>query len=255
MDQQHLGGVADGGAAGFGVFDDVQRHVLVGAFIHIDMADAGTGLDAGHQCILDTGVDEAGTAPGNQQIHQAHGLHQHVDAVAAGVLNHAHAVLGQSCRRQSLPQSVGDGVGRGEGFLAAPENADIAALQGQCRRVGGDIGAALVDDGHHAHGDGGLFNAQAVGPLDGFQNLPHRVRQLRHLTDTLHHAVDAGRVQPQPVQHHLGHGPPGGGHVLLVGQQNVRLMVQQRVGHGGKGLVLLFRGGPQQGRTSGLGGL
>ena len=254
MHQQHLGGVADGRAAGFGVFDNIQRHILIGAFIHIDMADTGTGLDAGHQGVLDTGVDKAGTAAGNQQIHQAHGLHQHIDAVAAGVLNHAHAVLGQSCRRQSLPQSVGDGVGRGEGFLAAPEDADITALQGQGRRVGGDVGAAFVDDGHHAHGDGGFFNPQAVGPFDGFQNPAHRLRQRRHLADTLHHAVNTGRVQPQPVYHNLRHGPSGGGHILLVGQQNVRLMVQQRVGHGGKGLILLFCGGPQQGRTSSLGG-
>ena len=255
MDQQHLGSIADGGAAGFGVFNDIQCHILVGAFIHIEMADTSTGLDAGYQGILDAGMDETGTAAGNQQIHQPHGLHQHVDAVTAGILNHTHAVLGQSCRRQPLPQSVGDGVGRCKSFLAAPEDADITALQSQGCRVGGDVGAALVDDCHHTHGDGGFFNAQAVGPLDGFQNPAHRVRQRRHLADTLHHAVDAGRVQPQPVYHNLRYGPSGGGHILLVCQQNVRLMVQQRVSHGGKGLVLLFCGGPQQGRTSGLGGL
>ena len=46
--QQHLLGVADAGAAGFGVFHDVQGHILVGGFLDVYMANAGAGGNAGH---------------------------------------------------------------------------------------------------------------------------------------------------------------------------------------------------------------
>ena len=66
VNQQHFLRVAHAGAAGFGIFDDGQGHVLIGAFIHIHMADAGAGGDAGDSGILHAGIDQSRAAPGDQ---------------------------------------------------------------------------------------------------------------------------------------------------------------------------------------------
>ncbi len=47
VDEADFLGVADAGAAGFGVLNDLQCLGLVGTVIHKDVADAGAGLDAG----------------------------------------------------------------------------------------------------------------------------------------------------------------------------------------------------------------
>ena len=87
VDQQGFLGVAHAGTAGFGVLHNAEGHVQVGCRIHIDVADAGAGLNAGDGGILHTGADQTGTAPGDQQIHQAVRRHQFVGAGVAGILN------------------------------------------------------------------------------------------------------------------------------------------------------------------------
>ena len=52
----------------------------------------------------------------------------------------------------------GDGAGAAVGFLSAAEHTDVAALDGKRRSVGGDVGAALVDDGDDTHRHGGFFD-------------------------------------------------------------------------------------------------
>ena len=85
----HLLGVADAGAAGFCVLDDVQCFGKVGSVVYIDMADAGAGLDTGHLGVLHAGTDEPCTAAGDQQIHIAYGGHQSVGRGMGGVLDQA----------------------------------------------------------------------------------------------------------------------------------------------------------------------
>ena len=256
MDQADFLGVADAGAAGLGVLDDVQGLVLVGGVVHVDVADAGAGLDAGHLGVLDTGADQPRAAPGDQQVHIAHRLHQGVGGGAGGVLDQADGVGGQAGGRHPLAQGVHDGLAAPPGFLAAAQHAGAAALEGQGRRVAGDVGAALVDDGDDPHGHGGLFDHQAVGPLDAAQHRPHRVGQGGHLPDALGHAVQALVVQGQAVQHHFRDVPPGGVQVGGVGFQNGRAAggVLQGGGHAQQGAVALFGAGNADGPPGVAGG-
>ena len=119
MHQTHFLGVAHTGAAGLGVLNDVQRLVQIGSVVHVHMADAGAGLDAGDFGVLHTGADEPGTAAGDQQVHIAHSGHQGVGRSVGGVLDQAHRRFGQTGLAQALPQSGDDGVGTAPGFLAA----------------------------------------------------------------------------------------------------------------------------------------
>ena len=96
MYQAHFLGIAHAGAAGFGVLNDIHRHVQVGGFVHIYMADAGPGLDTGYRGVFHTGADQPGTAAGNQQIHQTVCRHQLVGGSVGSVLNQADGTFRQA---------------------------------------------------------------------------------------------------------------------------------------------------------------
>ena len=215
--QQNLLGVADAGAAGLGVFDDVQRHVEVGALLHIDVADAGARGDAGDGGLPDAGADQPGPAAGDQQVHIALRRHKRPGALTGGVLHEVDRVFGdaQGCQRRA--QGVHDGVGAAEGLLPAAQDADAAAFQRQRRRVAGDIGAAFVDDGDDAHRHRDLRDAQAVRADVLLQHPAHGVRERGDIADALRHAGDALRRQAQAVQHHVADRARGGVQVRGVG--------------------------------------
>ena len=76
VDEQDLGRVADGRAARFCVFHDIERHIEIGALVNIDMADARAGLDARHDRVLDARADEARPAARDEQVNIARGCHE-----------------------------------------------------------------------------------------------------------------------------------------------------------------------------------
>ena len=123
------------------------------------------------------------------------------------------------------------------GLLAAPEHTGGTRLQGQGGGVGGDVGAALVDNSDDTHGYRRLFHHDAAGALHPLENSTHRVREGGHLPDALGHACDALRAEGQPVQHDLGDGAAGGLQVGLVGGQNGLLMLHQRVSHSQQSVI------------------
>ena len=238
INEQHFLRIADTGAAGLSIFDDLQGHFLVGGALHIHMADAGSGGDAGNGGIFHAGIDQTRAAPGDQQVDKAVGSHQRIGAAAGGVLHQIYRVFRDSHGFQARFQRGYDGIGAAEGLLTAPEDTDIAAFQGQGCRIGGDVGTAFVDNGDDTHGHGGFLNFQAVGTDVLLQNRAHRVRKLYHIPDALGHTGDSSRGQGQPVQHHIGHGAPGGLQVQCVGSQNGFFSGNQRGGHGLQSCVL-----------------
>ena len=250
--QQHLLRVADGGTAGLGVFDDVQGLVLVGGGVHEDVADAGAGLDAGHLGVLHAAADQPRAASGDQQIHEAHRLHELIGAVVAGILHEAHQLRREPRVLKPQMDGVHDGGVGAEGLPPAAEDHRVAALQRQHRRVGGDVGAAFKDDGHHAQGHGGLLDHDAVGALDPSNHLALRVRQLHHLPHALGHAGDALRRQGQTVDHHAAVAVLRGLHVLPVGGEDVLLLAEEPFGDALQSGVLAFSG-CGEGRQRGLG--
>ena len=121
-----------------------------------------------------------------------------------GVLNQIDASLGETSCLEACPQSLGNGVGAAPGIFSAAENADVAAFQTQSCCIAGDVGAALVNDGYHPHGDGGLLDDHAVA-VDGlFSNLSRGIRQLNQRQYTVCHGLDALFCQQETVHHHGG---------------------------------------------------
>ena len=245
-----FGRVADRGAGGLGVDGDSGGHLHVGGGVHIDVAVAGAGLNHRDGGVGHHRADEAGPAAGDEDIHVLVELHQGQGGFPGGVLDELDGIGGQAAGAQALPQSGDDGHIGADGFLAAPEDHGVARLDAQGGGVGGDVGAGLINDAHHAQGDAGFLNFQAVGTAVALRHLAHRVIQGGDIENALAHAADAVRGQGEAIQQGGMHpGGLGGGHVLPVGRQDIVGMGGQGSGHGGQGLVLT--GGAGHGQQAG----
>ena len=71
------------------------------------------------------------------------------------------------------------------------------------------------------------------------QQKPHRIGQLRHIPDALCHPRQPGGIEHQPVQHHRRDGTGSRFQIGGVRRENLRLMIQQRIGHGLQRVVFL----------------
>ena len=94
-DKADLLRIADGWPLRFGILDNAQCHLLVGACIHIYGADARACLDAWDGRIFHTVADQPGTAARDQQVYQPFGLHELHRAFMADVVNN----IDQFCRQ------------------------------------------------------------------------------------------------------------------------------------------------------------
>ena len=238
MHQTHLLGVAHRGATGLGVDDDGQCLLQIGVLIHIHMADTGTGLDTGNGGVLHTAADQARPATGDQQIHQPVGPHQIGGALVAGVVHDVDDLRIPSGGGNALLQGLHDGLGGAVGLPAAAQNADVAALHRQRRRIGGDVGTALIDNGDEAHGHLLLADGHAVGPGDLRQDAARVIRQGRQGPDALCHTRQSLFIQIQPIQHHIADGSPCLLHVPAVLRQNGGGAGHETVRHGPQQSVL-----------------
>ena len=195
------------------------------------MAETGAGFDAGHGGIFHAGADQSGTATGNQQVYLAGGGHQCLCGGTRGVLDQKYAVRGEARAGQTIPQCGDDGGSTAQCLMAAAQYAHVATFYRQRGGVGGDVGAALVNDGNHTHRHGLFLNDQPVGQDVGFQHTAHRVGQGGNITHTFGHGADAVDTQCQPVQHHRGAGAAGVFHIQPVSGQNVVHVGFERIGH------------------------
>ena len=178
-----------------------SANALMTAVGYVDLLIPRGGAGLIRACVQNAKVPciQTGTAARDQQIHIAYSGHQSVGRSVGGVLNQADRCLGQTGLFQALPQGCDDGVGTAPCFLAAAQDTGIAALDGKGSGIAGHIGAALVDNGDHAHGHSRLFNDKPVGALHPVQHPAHRVGQGRYLPDALRHGFNARCGQGQTV--------------------------------------------------------
>lgn len=103
----------------------------VGVAIYVDVTDSGAGLNAGDLGLVDTGLDQRGAAPGNEQINIAHGLHEFIGAGPSGVGDQTDQGSGQVMLCRALVQGGHDGGVGVNGLLPAPQDADASRLEGE----------------------------------------------------------------------------------------------------------------------------
>ena len=131
-------------------------------------------------------------------------------------------------------------MGTAIGLLTATQHAGAARLQGEGGSIGGDVGAAFIDDGDDAHGDADALHLQAVGQGILRNDAAYGVGQCHHLADAFRHVGNAPLRQGEAIQHHLGDVTAGSLHIKGVGCQNLCRSLLQGVRHGEEGMVLLL---------------
>ena len=102
---------------------------------------------------IDAMGDKARTAARHKDVDHAAQAHEHVGRGTIGRLDDADASGGHAGRNRRIVQHMRDGgAGLGRQGTAA-QHAGVARLQADARSIGGDVGARLVNDGHHAERD------------------------------------------------------------------------------------------------------
>ena len=232
MDKADLLGVADGGAAGLGVFDDFHGLVEVGVLVDIDVADARSRLDAGDGRVFDAGADQPRPAARDEQVDKSLRAHQLVRALVARVLEDVEDVRVAARGGDALLERGGDGLRAADGIAPAAQDADVAALDGKRRRVGGDVRTALIDDRDKPQRHLLFIDRHAVRALHLGEDPPRVIGQLRHGAHAVRHRVDARGVEPQAVEHHVGDFPARGVHVEGVAAQDLVRVPLEALRHG-----------------------
>ena len=245
-------GIADRGAAGLGVFNDAHGLIEVGVLIDVDVADARSGLNAGHGGVAHAGTDEPCAAARDEQVDEPFGLHDLRGALVAGVLDDVDDVRITAGGDDALLERRDDGLGRVEGLLAAAEHADVAALDGERRRVGRDVRPALVNDRHKAERHLLFIDLHAVGVVDLRKDAPRVIRQRHSCADTVSHGINTPAIQIEPVEHDVRDVTARGVHVLGVAAQDRVALCLQAVGHGGENAVFVLGRGVADARPRGL---
>ena len=96
LHQQGLGGVADAGALGLGVYHYGLRHGVICALVDVDVAVAGTCLEYRHGGLLNRVVDEPRAAARDDEVDITAQSEHLVDHVVALLLDEADGVGGDA---------------------------------------------------------------------------------------------------------------------------------------------------------------
>ena len=117
--------------------------------------------------------------------------------------------------------------------------AALPDFQAQPRRVGGDVGARLVNDADHAERHAHAADADAARALAQVGDGADRIGQARDLLQALGHGLHAGGGEREPVeQRRLEAMGARLGHVLGVGGEEARRVAPYRGGGGDERAVL-----------------
>ena len=204
------------------------------------MAHTHAGLDYRHLGVLYHIFNETSATPWDEHVQVLRQVHQLCGTLAGGVGDQGHAVPGQAGGFQGVPHDGDKGLVGVKGLFAAPENDGVARLQAEGGGVHSDVGPGLIDDANDTQRHPALADDQAVGPGGHLGGLTDGIGKGGHLPHTVHDTCDAGAVQRQPVLEGGAHsGGFGGGHIFLVGGQNLLLAGLQSGGNGLQGGVLL----------------
>ena len=131
----------------------------------------------------------------------------------------------------------------------AAQEHGVARLQADSRGVAGDVRPVLVDDRDHAERDADTLDLETVRALPSVEDLTHRVGQPGDVAQPFRHRLEAGVGEPQAVER-TGLHPAGRGGVEIEGirGEDLAAAVDEQVGGGVEGRVLLRRGRASQSR-------
>ena len=147
------------------------------------------------------------------------------------------------------------GAGLGRQGTAA-QHAGVARLQTDARSIGGDVGARLVNNRHHAERNGHARKLDAAIKRARIEYATERIGKRHQVLERVGHGHDTPFVEHQAIeQAFLGAGLTRCVHILGIGGHDGAGLIAQGTSHSGQGGVTLLRGSLRERRASILGGL
>ena len=196
MHKANFSRVANRRAGGFSVVHYFKRLFNICRFINVNVANSRSRFNAGHGSVFNAGFNKPLAAARNKQVYIPLRRHKLVCAGARGVFNQVYIILGKSGGYKSFFKRRNYCAGAAVCLFAAAQYANIARFKTECRRVGRNVRAALVNYSHHAHRHRYFFNIQPVSPLNILKHPAHGVGQLRHCAHTVRHGGNSRFVKP-----------------------------------------------------------
>ncbi len=133
---------------------------------------------------------------------------------AVGEGDELDGVLGKAGFFPAGIEGGGDGAVRVDGLGAAAQNGGVAGFKTKGGGVGGDVGAAFVDDADGADGDADLLDADAVGAVPVIEDLADRIGKGGDVFQGGGDGFESRLVEPQAVEH-------GGGEAFCFAGEDV----------------------------------
>ena len=156
IDEEGIKGVADGGALGASVDDDVHPAFLVGGDIDVVVADADAAGDDGDGALVAAEAVETVAAAGDEHIYVFVHAQELGDQGSVGVADVLNGLAGQALSLQRITNDGDEREVAAQGLFAAAEDDGVAGLEAEDGDIDGGVGAGLVDDAEDADGDAPL---------------------------------------------------------------------------------------------------
>ena len=215
--------------------------IEISRFMNVDVAIADPGLDGRHRRVAHHCIDQACSPARDHDVDQAASLDQMGDAGAVCAGKQLHGIGFESLAGQRSAQRGDERRVRVGRRRASTQQHRVAGLERQSESVDRDIGPAFVDDADDTERNPLLTQLQSVGQRAATQHFADRVGQAGDLAKSGGDAVDALRIQRQPVEHGVrGACSPGGFEILFVGGQDLVHAREHGVGRSMQRAVLGF---------------
>ena len=187
---------------------------MADAFEVREYLHARFGLDAGNEAFAAARYDDIEAAPQPRE--------HETDGFAIRRRHELDGGFGELCGSESGDEAVVDGAARVETFRTAAQDRRVTGFQAQPTGVGGDVGAALVNDADDAERRAHALDGDAVRAVPGGDRCADRIGECGNFLEPARDGVDAGGVEHQAIEERPGRAAiTGGGKVEGVGGENI----------------------------------
>ena len=227
VDDEGVERVADAGAAGFGVEDDLLAQFKVAAFVEIGVHNACAGFDDGNLGVVAHKVDQLLAPSWNDHVDVAN----RIEHDGGGLTLSGEQVNGigvDAVLFQDAMDKLDNGDVGVHGIAAALQHSGVTRLQAEGKDIEGDIWPCFVDDANDTDGNSHLFQVKPVLKHSLFKHHIERGGERRDVADVGGNGFEPCRVQQQPVNHWVCriHSL----HIFFVGGENGLLVSRYSVG-------------------------
>ena len=200
MYQNGLHRIAHRRARTLGVFDNIERHILIALGVDKNVAYPFVVLDHRNRGVAHHFTDQRLAAARNYQVNiLIHGKHL-IHRLAAYPRNKLNRPFGQTGGFADSGHNLRQlAIGVNRLFPAAQDNR-IAGLETYSGGVNRNIGTGLIDDADNPDRHRNFVDHQSVRTGNAGEHPADHFILSRHLTQTVGHSLDSGRCEFQPFQ-------------------------------------------------------